>query len=62
MCISRHKITKPLKGTETDYWLNEEQVCTGVMLHGYGHVKQLCTELKSFMEKHKFQTIDDFRG
>lgn len=38
------------------------QVCTGVMLHGYGLVKQLCSELKAFMERHNFRTIEDFRG
>lgn len=38
------------------------QVCTGVMLHGYGHVKQLCTELQAFMDKHGFTSIEDFRG
>lgn len=38
------------------------QVCTGVMLHGYGHVKTLCTELQSFMDKHGFSSIEDFRG
>lgn len=38
------------------------QVCTGVMMHGYGIVKKLCAELKEFMKKHNFSTIDDFRG
>lgn len=38
------------------------QVCTGVMLHGYGHVKTLCTELQAFMDKHGFSSIEDFRG
>lgn len=38
------------------------QVCTGVMMHGYGIVKKLCTELKDFMKRHNFSTIDDFRG
>ncbi len=38
------------------------QVCTGVMIHGYGMVKEMCTDLLSFMEKHNFETIDDFRG
>ncbi|KAG9148505.1 hypothetical protein Leryth_023610 [Lithospermum erythrorhizon] len=38
------------------------QVCTGVMMHGYGLVKQLCSELKDFMRKHNFSTIEDFRG
>ena len=39
-----------------------DQVCTGVMLHGYGHVKHLCTELQAFMDKHGFTSIEDFRG
>ncbi|XP_031496996.1 dihydropyrimidine dehydrogenase (NADP(+)), chloroplastic [Nymphaea colorata] len=38
------------------------QVCTGVMMHGYGLVKQLCAELKDFMRKHNFSSIDDFKG
>jgi len=41
---------------------NTVQVCTGVMMHGYGHVKQLCSELQDFMVKHKFSSIEDFRG
>lgn len=38
------------------------QVCTGVMMHGYGLVKQLCAELKDFMRKHNFSSIQDFKG
>lgn len=38
------------------------QVCTGVMKHGYGLVKPLCDGLLAFMAKHKFETIDQFRG
>jgi dihydropyrimidine dehydrogenase (NADP+)/dihydropyrimidine dehydrogenase (NAD+) subunit PreA len=38
------------------------QVCTGVMIHGYGMVKEMSDSLLSFMEKHNFETIDDFRG
>ncbi|XP_015070971.1 dihydropyrimidine dehydrogenase (NADP(+)), chloroplastic [Solanum pennellii] len=38
------------------------QVCTGVMMHGYGLVKTLCSELKDFMRKHNFSSIEDFRG
>lgn len=38
------------------------QVCTGVMLHGYGLVKPLCEELKGFMRRHGFKTIQDFKG
>lgn len=38
------------------------QVCTGVMMHGYGLVKKLCVELQDFMKKHNFTSIEDFRG
>src|SRR3954471_9674854 len=38
------------------------QVCTGVMKHGYDMVKGSCDELLAFMEKHKFETIADFKG
>ncbi len=38
------------------------QVCTGVMKNGYAMVKKLCDELAAFMQKHKFENIDDFRG
>lgn len=38
------------------------QVCTGVMIHGYGMVRQLCDELEAFMAAHGFETIDQFRG
>ncbi|CAA0806860.1 Dihydropyrimidine dehydrogenase (NADP(+))-chloroplastic [Striga hermonthica] len=41
---------------------NTVQVCTGVMLHGYGLVKKLCSELQVFMKKHNFSSIEDFRG
>ena len=38
------------------------QVCTGVMKFGYEHVKPMCDQLLSFMEKHKFETLADFKG
>ncbi|MDP7070697.1 MAG: NAD-dependent dihydropyrimidine dehydrogenase subunit PreA [Phycisphaerales bacterium] len=38
------------------------QVCTGVMIHGYGMVKDMCDQLSSFMDQHGFASIDDFRG
>ncbi len=38
------------------------QVCTGVMIHGYGLVRSMCTQLEAFMEKHGFDSIEDFRG
>jgi dihydropyrimidine dehydrogenase (NADP+) len=41
---------------------NTVQVCTGVMMHGYGLVKKLSLELKDFMKKHNFTSIEDFRG
>jgi dihydropyrimidine dehydrogenase (NADP+)/dihydropyrimidine dehydrogenase (NAD+) subunit PreA len=38
------------------------QVCTGVMKFGYAHVKPMCEQLLAFMEKHKFETLADFKG
>jgi len=38
------------------------QVCTGVMKFGYEHVKLMCDQLLAFMEKHKFETLADFKG
>jgi len=38
------------------------QVCTGVMIHGYALVKELCDSLLAFMEQHNFETIEDFCG
>ncbi len=38
------------------------QVCTGVMKYGYAMVKTMCDELSAFMDKHNFNTIDDFKG
>lgn len=38
------------------------QVCTGVMKYGYAMVKTMCDELSAFMDKHGFNTIDDFKG
>ncbi len=38
------------------------QVCTGVMKEGYRMVKQLCDELLAFMDKHKFENLNDFKG
>eukprot|EP00850_Spirogloea_muscicola_P003341 SM000013S26510 [mRNA] locus=s13:777308:779373:- [translate_table: standard] len=38
------------------------QVCTGVMMHGYGLVSKLCEELQEFMRRHDFASIEDFRG
>ena len=38
------------------------QVCTGVMKFGYECVKPMCDELLVFMEKHKFETLADFKG
>jgi dihydroorotate dehydrogenase subfamily 1 len=38
------------------------QVCTGVMKFGYELVKPLCEGLLAFMDKHKFETLDAFRG
>jgi len=38
------------------------QVCTGVMKMGYGCIQAMCEELLSFMEHHKFASIDEFKG
>lgn len=38
------------------------QVCTGVMKFGYEMVKPMCEELLTFMAKHKFETLTDFKG
>jgi dihydropyrimidine dehydrogenase (NADP+)/dihydropyrimidine dehydrogenase (NAD+) subunit PreA len=38
------------------------QVCTGVMKSGYECVKPMQEELLAFMEKHKFNTLSDFKG
>lgn len=38
------------------------QVCTGVMKSGYDCVKPMCDELLAFMEKHRFETLADFKG
>lgn len=38
------------------------QVCTGVMIHGYGLIHRLCDGLAAFMDRHGFRSIDDFRG
>ena len=38
------------------------QVCTGVMLHGYSVVKNLCGGLQQFMKQHDFKSVSDFQG
>jgi dihydropyrimidine dehydrogenase (NADP+)/dihydropyrimidine dehydrogenase (NAD+) subunit PreA len=38
------------------------QVCTGVMKFGYECVKPMQEQLLAFMAKHKFETLDDFKG
>ena len=38
------------------------QVCTGVMLHGYPMIKQLCGGLQEFMGKHGFTSVAEFTG
>lgn len=38
------------------------QVCTGVMKMGYKCVKSMQEELLAFMEQHKFETLEDFKG
>lgn len=41
---------------------NTVQVCTGVMIHGYKMIHNLKAGLSAFMDKHKFTSIDQFRG
>jgi len=38
------------------------QVCTGVMKFGYPIVREMKEQLFAFMEKHKFNTLADFKG
>ena len=38
------------------------QVCTGVMKHGYKLVETMKEQLLAFMDKHGFETLDDFKG
>jgi dihydropyrimidine dehydrogenase (NADP+)/dihydropyrimidine dehydrogenase (NAD+) subunit PreA len=38
------------------------QVCTGVMKMGYDMVKRMTDELLGFMDQHKFESIEQFRG
>jgi dihydropyrimidine dehydrogenase (NADP+)/dihydropyrimidine dehydrogenase (NAD+) subunit PreA len=38
------------------------QVCTGVMKHGYGMVKPMCEELLAFMDRHRFESVAEFKG
>lgn len=38
------------------------QVCTGVMIHGYAHVRTMCEQLGGFMDKHGFGSVEEFRG
>lgn len=41
---------------------NTVQVCSGVMKFGYGLVSRMKEELLAFMEKHRFETLADFKG
>ncbi len=38
------------------------QVCTGVMIHSYKLIHELRNGLSTFMDRHGFESIDDFRG
>ena len=38
------------------------QVCTGVMKFGYECVKPMSEQLLALMAKHKFETLEDFKG
>ena len=41
---------------------NTVQVCTYVMKVGYRCVREMLDELAAFMDRHQFETIDDFKG
>jgi dihydroorotate dehydrogenase len=38
------------------------QVCTGVMKFGYPIVQEMKEQLLAFMDKHKFERLEDFKG
>ncbi|MDX2148650.1 MAG: NAD-dependent dihydropyrimidine dehydrogenase subunit PreA [Planctomycetota bacterium] len=38
------------------------QVCTGVMIHGYGLIRRLTHGLEAFMRKHDFRDVESFVG
>ncbi|MEM1059385.1 MAG: NAD-dependent dihydropyrimidine dehydrogenase subunit PreA [Verrucomicrobiota bacterium] len=38
------------------------QVCTGIMKHGYGLVRRMKEQLLAFMDRHGFETPDEFKG
>jgi dihydroorotate dehydrogenase subfamily 1 len=38
------------------------QVCTGIMKHGCEIIRPMCEELLAFMERHRFETLSDFKG
>ena len=38
------------------------QVCTGVMKNGYSMVKPMIDQLSEFMDRHGFNSLDDFKG
>ena len=38
------------------------QVCTGVMKSGYGCITPMTEQLLAFMERHGFETLEDFKG
>ena len=38
------------------------QVCSGIMMHGYPLIKKLCGGLQTFMSRHNFKSIDEFKG
>jgi dihydropyrimidine dehydrogenase (NADP+)/dihydropyrimidine dehydrogenase (NAD+) subunit PreA len=38
------------------------QVCTGVMIHGYGLIRTLIDGLSAFMDRHGFASLEEFRG
>ncbi len=41
---------------------NTVQVCTAVMKHGYKIIRPMCEALEAFMDRHGFESIDQFQG
>lgn len=41
---------------------NTAQVCTGVMVKGFGLIHELTDALARFMDKHGFASVEEFRG
>ena len=38
------------------------QVCSVLLLEGLGRIGEMISELERWMDRHEFESIDDFRG